>query len=377
MLPPVGSTEGNRKRALMLVPELPALGQGGGALRSESLRQYLEQKYEVDVVTFSLRPNSRSLLAKALRNVGRLIRGVPPLFDRFSGYEEQIRRSIPRANYDLAVIEHFWCASYAPLLRLLTNRLVLDLHNIESELARTHAHAAQGFEGWAQQRFADMYARLEEELLPRYDTLLVTSEEDRARLVHPDVRVFPNAIPDIEVPHVPEEDVIAFSGNLEYHPNVEAVRWFAKEVWPRVHEAIPEAEWRLIGRNHQAIAWMVEDLPQTTVTGPVEDALEALAAAKICVVPLLSGSGTRFKILEAWAAQRPVVSTTIGAEGLGARDGEHLLIADDAGAFVAALVRLWNDAELRARLGRAGRTRYEEHFSWRSAWRAMDAQGGL
>jgi glycosyltransferase involved in cell wall biosynthesis len=361
----------------MLVPELPALGQGGGALRSESVRQYLERKYDVDVVTFRLRPNSRSLLAKAVRNIGRLIRGVPPLFDRFSGYEEQIRRSIPQAHYDLAVIEHFWCASYAPLLRPLTDRLVLNLHNIESALARTHAHAAHGFEAWAQQRFAEMYTKLEQQWLPRYDTLLVTSEEDRARIAHPDVRVFPNAIPDIEIPHVAEEDAIAFSGNLEYHPNVEAVRWFAKEIWPRVHAILPEAEWRLIGRNHEAIAWMVEDLPNTTVTGPVENALEALAAAKICVVPLLSGSGTRFKILEAWAAQRPVVSTTIGAEGLGARDGEHLLIADDANAFVAAVVRLWNDPDLRTRLGRAGRAHYEECFSWTSAWKTMDASGGL
>jgi len=316
-------------------------------------------------------------MAKAVRNLGRLLRGVPPLFDRFSGYEEQIRRAIPWPRYDLAVIEHFWCASYAPLVRPLTNRLVLDLHNIESELARTHAKAAQGFEAWAQQRFADMYTKLEEQWLPKYDTLLVASDDDRARLAHPDVRVFPNAIPDIEQLSVPEEDVIAFSGNLEYHPNVEAVRWFAKEIWPRVHAEVPEAEWRLIGRNPEAVAWMVSDLPRTTVTGPVEDALEALAAARVCVVPLLSGSGTRFKILEAWAAERAVVSTTIGAEGLGARNGEPLLIADDANAFVAAVVRLWKDSELRNRLGHAGRVRYEEHFSWSSAWRTMDASGGL
>jgi glycosyltransferase involved in cell wall biosynthesis len=122
---------------------------------------------------------------------------------------------------------------------------------------------------------------------------------------------------------------------------------------------------------------MVSDLPRTTVTGPVEDALEALAAAKICVVPLRSGSGTRFKILEAWAAERAVVSTTIGAEGLGARDGEHLLVADDATAFAAAVVRLWNDVELRKKLGHAGRVHYEENFSWSSAWRTMDAHGGL
>jgi glycosyltransferase involved in cell wall biosynthesis len=104
----------------------------------------------------------------------------------------------------------------------------------------------------------------------------------------------------------------------------------------------------------------------------VDDAVAAIAQSKICVVPLLSGSGTRFKILEAWAAQRAIVSTTIGAEGLGAQDGEHLLIADDPGDFAAAVVRLWHDADLRARLAHAGRARYEQHFTWPAVWRQFD-----
>src|SRR5262249_57435937 len=119
-------------------------------------------------------------------------------------------------------------------------------------------------------------------------------------------------------------------------------------------------EWRIIGRNPEAVRRIVAGDPRIHLIGPVEDAVAALAAAKVCIVPLLSGSGTRFKILEAWTASRPVVSTTIGAEGLGARDGEHLLVADDANAFITAVVRLWNDADLRKRLGRAGRARYEE-----------------
>jgi glycosyltransferase involved in cell wall biosynthesis len=86
----------------------------------------------------------------------------------------------------------------------------------------------------------------------------------------------------------------------------------------------------------------------------VNDAVAALARAKLAVVPLLSGSGTRFKILEAWAAGRAVVSTTLGAEGLDARDGEHLVIADDAETFATAIARLLQDDALRARLGSAG-----------------------
>ncbi|MEI9811969.1 MAG: glycosyltransferase family 4 protein [Acidobacteriota bacterium] len=266
-------------------------------------------------MTFTLPPHSKSLAARGARNVGRLIRSKPPLFDRFSGCEGQISAAIPARHYELAVIEHFWCASYASLLRPLCDRLMLDMHNIESELARTHAMAAGGLAGWLSARFAGMYRRLEREWLPVFDTVLVTSADDRTRLRHPDLRVFPNAIPDVPRLAVREENVIAFSGNLEYHPNTEAVRWFAREVWPLIHVRLPEAEWRLIGRNPEAIREFIEHSPATNVAGPVEDAIAALAEARVCVVPLLSGSGTRFKILEAWAAERAVVSTTIVRRG--------------------------------------------------------------
>jgi polysaccharide biosynthesis protein PslH len=168
-----------------------------------------------------------------------------------------------------------------------------------------------------------------------------------------------------------------FSGNLEYHPNIEAVRWFRTRVWPRVRENAPGAEWRLLGSNPAAVAAFTRGDPRIRVVGPVEDAIASLAEAKVCIAPLLSGSGTRFKILEAWAAGRAVVSTTLGAEGLGARDGEHLLLADDPKDFADAVLRLWNDPSLRARLGDAGRSHYQDRFTWPAAWRKLDEAGGI
>jgi glycosyltransferase involved in cell wall biosynthesis len=104
----------------------------------------------------------------------------------------------------------------------------------------------------------------------------------------------------------------------------------------------------------------------------VDDALAEIAACAVAIVPLLSGSGTRFKILEAWAAERAVVSTSIGAEGLGAGDGEHLLIANDAAAFAQAIAGLLDDAALRRKLGAAGRALYLEKFTWPAAWRMLE-----
>jgi len=102
-----------------------------------------------------------------------------------------------------------------------------------------------------------------------------------------------------------------------------------------------------------------------------------IAPNAVLVVPLPFGSGVRMKILEAWAAGRAVVSTTLGAEGLGACDGEHLLLADDAEEFAASVLRLLNDGALRERLGDAGRALYEEQFTWPAAWRRLNESGGI
>jgi len=363
-------------RALFLTPEIPKVSSGGGGLRSASLMAYLQEKYDVQTATFSLHPHSKSPGARVWRNAVRLARGNPPLFDRFSGYEHQLAGAI-RGRYAVGVVEHFWCASYAPLLRSCCGRLVLDLHNIESELARTHAQAAHWPASWASKRFAESYRRLEREWLPRFEVILTASEEDRRRVDHPDVRVFPNALPEIPRPQLAEADVIVFSGNLEYHPNVEGVRWFRTRIWPRIRENAPEVEWQLLGSNPEAVARFTSGDSRIRMLGPVDDAVAHLARAKVCLAPLLSGSGTRFKILEAWAAGRAVVSTTLGAEGLGARDGEHLLLADDPDEFANAVLRLWKDRALRTRLGEAGREHYQERFTWPAAWRKLDEAGGI
>jgi glycosyltransferase involved in cell wall biosynthesis len=298
---------------------------------------------------------------------------VPPLFDRYSRYEDQIRQNIGESKYALGVVEHFWCASYAPVLRTRCERLVLDLHNIESELARSYGKSAPWPASWASARFAAAYQRLEREWLPRFDTLLVASEEDRRRVNHTRVCVYPNALPEISLPLEQEEDCIVFSGNLEYHPNVEAVRWFHTSVWPQIRGV----EWRLVGRNAHAVVPLISGDKRISAVGPVSDAVAELRRAKICVVPLLSGSGTRFKILEAWAAARAVVSTSMGAEGLGACHGEHLLIADDPAAFASQINQLLSDAALRRRLGDAGRAWYLKNFTWPVAWKRLEECAGL
>jgi glycosyltransferase involved in cell wall biosynthesis len=303
-----------------------------------------------------------------LRNLRRYVTRRPPLLDRFSGFDAPIAERLRGRRYRVAVVEHFWAAPYARALREHADRLVLDLHNIES---RWHATSAVGA-GWPEaamhRAFAEAYARLEREWLQQFDDLLVTSRADAERIEHPRVHVYPNTIPFHEEPRSEREHAIAFTGNLEYAPNIAAVRWFAREIWPEVRSAEPGLEWRLVGRNPDAIAPLVRGVPGVKIVGPVADAIEEIGRAKVAVVPLRAGSGTRFKILEAWAAATPVVSTALGAEGLDAVDGAHLVIAESAREFAEAVVRVVRGP---GRLGRCGREFYLERFTTEAGWRVL------
>jgi glycosyltransferase involved in cell wall biosynthesis len=381
-------------RALMLAAETPYPLAGGGALRTASLLHYLASRYETELLVFcqpgapdpgkslpqglvaragvlQLQANSRNLSAKIVRNGIRLVRGVPPLVDRFAGFEWGIRKALEGRRYAVGVVEHFWCAPYADVLRPFCDRLALDLHNVESALHERCAASEGGAAAMAHRAFARASRRLEAEWLPRYDQLLVASAED-ARLVGAKATVYPNALPSTPEPPRGDDDAIVFSGNLEYHPNRTAVRWFRREIWPALRERHPGLVWRLVGKNPEAVAALTAGDPRIELVGAVEDAVAEIARARAAVVPLLAGSGTRLKILEAWAAGTPVVSTTIGAEGLGARDGAHLLIADGAPEFAAATSRLLACTELRQSLGRAGRALLNQEFTWETAWRKLD-----
>ena len=388
-----------RRRALFVAPEPPYPRIGGGALRSASLLEYLAQSRVVDAIVFhppgmrvavppglvdrldtiQLPYHSKSYAARLLRNSDRLLRRTPPLLDRFGGFGATIAALLKgRPIYDLAVIEHFWCAPYHEQIGPHARRTILDLHNIESAW---HL-GCKKVTPWPLSAAYDVFYRaaveLERKWLPRYSLVLTTSAPDAARIEQivpaANIAIYPNAIPWIDCRPRQEEDNIVFSGTLDYEPNRTAVRYFASQVWPLLRQRWPNLKWRLVGKNPEAIQRYVAGDPRIECTGLVEDAVGQLAAAKVAVVPVLSGSGTRLKIIEAWAAGAPVVSTTFGAEGLPYDDGENILLADDPAGFAEAVSRLLSSPGERERIGCQGRRQYERELTWNVAWKALDRE---
>ena len=352
-----------RPRALFLAPEAPYPAAGGGALRSASLVQYLTGRYRLDLIVFrepgspdparlvpqglfeellvlDLAHHSRTGLARLARNLDRVRRGAPPLADRFSGFGPSIAAFVRDKHYQLAVIEHLWCAPYWEQIAPRSETVALDAHNVESVLTERCA----AVESWPMRsllrRFQQVWLTLERRWLPRFGLILAASTPDAAALAElaPSTRicVYPNSLPLLPQPEVEEEQALVFTGNFDYPPNRDAVRYFHGQIWPLLRDRYPDLVWRLAGRNPEGVARFLRRDPRIEILGPVEDAVLELARARVAIVPLRAGSGTRFKILEAWVAGRAVVSTTIGAEGLGAVDGEHLLLGDTPERFAEA-----------------------------------------
>ncbi len=384
---------------LFLSPEAPYPPIGGGALRSASLLAYFARRAPVDLILFSqpsapdpaaalpssfaarslvlpLPPHGSHPAARLWRNALRAARSRPPLLDRFSGFEAPIADFVAGRHYKIAIIEHFWCAPYLSVLRPFADRVWLDLHNVESILATRHARHASPPAALGIRRFARAYESLERSLLPAFDLVLAPSSSDAAAVARlaPDSRtlVFPNTIPEHTGVARVEQNIIAFSGNLAYPPNADAVAYFSGEIWPLLRSQWPSLQFHVIGRNPGAVARFIRPAAYTFASGPVDDAVLELSRAQAVVVPLRMGSGTRVKILEAWAAGAPVVSTSLGAEGLGAIPGRHLLIADSPSDFAAAVSRLLASPALRAQIGLAGRAFYEQHFTWTAGWSLLD-----
>ena len=385
-------------RALMISPEAPYPAIGGGALRTASLLEFLARRYELDVIVFAQPENPnpashfpkglvkqvhtiplihhrRDMASKLLRNALRLIRNVPPLVDRFQGYKEQIVRAIGGTQYEMAVFEHLWSAPLWHAVKPQSKRTCLNLHNIESNLFESYARSDRWPISTAHRRWAAACRAIESDLLPRFDLLLTCSEQDANAIAKfsKQTFVYPNSIPFVPLPSTAKTVDLVFSGNMEYPPNKVAVAWFVKEIWPIVLAARPRTTWRIVGLHPDSIQSLVAGDSRVEVTGPVEHAVENLASARLAIVPLVSGSGTRIKILEAWAAGLPVISTSLGAEGLDCSPPKQIILEDTAVNFAQSILKLLHDSSSMSELGKAGRCLYEREYTWQAAWDKLES----
>jgi len=293
----------------------------------------------------------------------------------------------PRRVFDAVHFNHLDAALYADRVPDGV-RKVLDLHNVVSnQVRRMVAAEPPGVRKWLLQREVRRLPRVEAALCNAMDLCLVCSEDDERSLhalgVHRPLRVIPNGV-DLEYFHPPgggetRPGTMVFVGTLDYDPCEKGVWYFCREILPLIRRQLPRARFVAVGRNpSKRLRELAASDPAIQLAGRVDDVRPHVWSSAVSVVPLLSGSGTRLKILEAMAMGSPVVSTSIGIEGIAAADGVHALIADDPAGFAAATMRVMDNPALAARLARSGRELVEAQFGWRAVCeRLLQAYGAL
>jgi glycosyltransferase involved in cell wall biosynthesis len=249
--------------------------------------------------------------------------------------------------------------------------VVGDTHNVEFDV---HFRTSLLAETLMRRQYARWQARStfreERRCAHRVDLLLATSERDRQVFEREfdlqNVAVIPNGVDITEFTPSRvsgQTGTILFTGLMSYYPNEQAIRWFLDAVFPLLLKSVPEA--RLVVAGAAPPAWLIARSSSILeVTGSVPDMRPYFQRACVVIAPLVIGGGTRVKILEAQAMAKPVVSTSLGSEGLDVRDGQSILLADDAESFATQVARLLTDADFALKIGANGRRNVVLNYNW-------------
>lgn len=389
-------------RILLLTQVVPYPPDSGPKVKTYNVLRYLAQQHEVLLVSFvrsaaereaieSLRRWCADVIPVPLRrsmarDVGFLARSIatgrPFLIERddYASMREAVAGVVDGWKPDAVHADQLTMGQFA--VDLPVRLRVLDEHNAVWTIVR---RAAQREAPGVRRALAELewrkLQRYEADLCQRFDYVTVVSHDDHLALERSAATplravVIPIAVDTDELQFLPRgpaaNDVLSVA-TMFYPPNVEGIQWFCEGVFPRIQHAAPLTRFLVVGsKPPPQIKRLTSSRSGMLVTGYVADLQPLLDQSAVLVVPVHSGSGMRVKILEGFARGIPIVSTTIGVEGINARHGEHLLVADAPDDFADAVISLLRDRVLATRLAVAGRKLVEERYDWRRALASLD-----
>ncbi len=391
-------------RILMLTLIAPYPPDSGPKIKTYNVLQYLCERHEVTLVSL-VRNEQERAHAESLRRICREVYTVPFQRSRWNDarfllksaltgesfilsrdtspeLHQLLRQLTAREHFDIIHADQLNMAPFA--VDLPGGARIIDQHNAVWTIVARMAARSDLIRRIGLQIEARRLRRAEARLCARFDGMLAVSEPDYAFLklaaadagvALPPTAIIPIAIDtrsEAPVQRHSAPNMILSMATMFWPPNVDGVLWFAREVWPLVQQAVPQARVALVGsRPPETVRQLAAD-PAIEVPGYVADPRPYLERTAALIVPVHAGGGMRVKILEALARGLPIVSTTIGYEGIDLTPGEHLLVGDTPQTFAEALIRLLRDPELGRRLAAQGRRVAEERYDWRVVCPAID-----
>lgn len=387
-------------RVLQFAPRVCWPLDTGAKLRNYHLARVLAQRTRVSLLAFTDHQQSAANLEKVYEEVStverdsaytftKMIRGalgqipLPVLNYTTAPMKRALAHLLGEQDFDVIQVESIHLMSYLAIIREAGIRearqrpvAVCDWHNMESELMRRYSERAASAPRRAYaRRTARLMSELEGRALREFDAHIAVSPRDAVRLrqLNPEARVFviENGVDtafysDLGAGDESRARRIVFVGSMDYHANVDGAVNFARQVWPRVRDRQPELIFTIVGKDPAPEVRELAQLPGIEVTGTVDDVRPFYRDAIAAVVPLNVGGGSRLKILEAMAAGVPVVSTTLGAEGLEVQHDENILIADTNEQLCEAIITVVEHEARRKHLSDAGRALVSNRYDWSS-----------
>jgi len=389
-------------RVLLLTQVLPYPPDSGPKIKTYHVIKYLAQRHRVTLVAFVRDTDKPEYIAhlktlcervitvpiqraasRDLVFLGKsLLSGQPWMMLRDERPEMRAALSelAATSQFDIVHADQLNMGQYA--LPFPSGRKVLDLHNALWVLYKRMSEA-QSFTNpmkYLLMRDWPLLKRYEAEMCRRFDAVTAVSEEDKAALIEAgapsDMTVIPIAVDLDSQPYIerqPKGPHIIHIGTMYWPANINAINWFLDAIYPLIKARLPEVRCTLIGaRPPESIIERAKADPSLTVTGYVDDPLPYLQDASMMIVPLKAGGGMRVKILNALAQGIPMVTTTVGCEGIAVTPDKDILIADEPAAFAEASLRLLTDADLNQRISQNGRDMVMRRYDYREAVKPLD-----
>ncbi|MCB0197866.1 MAG: glycosyltransferase, partial [Anaerolineae bacterium] len=385
-------------RILLLTPQRPYPPHQGTTLRNFNLIKELARRHSVSLLTF-LEPDQNSTDHGPLLDFCQQIETVsvpqrttqnrlqqmmttsrPDMSWRLWSpvFAEKLTRYLDDHTFDVVEIEGIEMTPYLDIIKAAQPRplIVYDAHNAEWILQKrafmadikTPSRWVAALYSWIQ--WHRLY-RYEANVMKQVDHTIAMSYPDKAALheITPNVSitVVPNGVDLDAYRHFRGDPIhfdLVFTGKMDFRPNIDAALWFGQHVLPLIQTARPQTTFAIVGQRPHARLDVLRDNPGITITGYVDDIRPYIAGATIYVVPLRVGGGTRLKIMEALAMGKPIVSTSVGAEGFPVVNGKELILADEPATFAQAVVKLISNPMRRLELGRTGRALAHANYGW-------------
>jgi polysaccharide biosynthesis protein PslH len=366
----------------------------GGKIRSFNILRHLARSHKVTLISYyggrrdaeyeteivRLLPGTQTIytaaldanaLAQTIDYLRRILQSAPFAVSKFThpAVQRAVTSALDNSNHDIAVCDFLSASLNFPAV--LPIPTTLFQHNVESSLWRRLATTESSLpRRFAYKIEAGKMVKYERNVLRKFHHVIAVSEYDRQQMLamEPSVRitVVPTGVDTekytVAPPSKSDSPKIVFLGSMDWEPNIDAVSYFCREVFPLIRARCPSAIFQIVGRNpHLSVKQLASDCVE--VTGTVPSVAEYLREATVVVVPLRAGGGTRLKIFEAMATGKAVISTTIGAEGLSVESGRDLILVDDAEGFANATILILTDPMLRRRYEEAA-ARLAAQYDW-------------